>query len=97
MHLAAKHFVEGVNPTPARRLLSKVKKHLAAASDDDTTFDLEELEREIAELEGDGDEGIDDEDAEFDVSDTIGKALALVTQVNLFLYRSLHRRLNFHT
>lgn len=80
LHLAAKHFVEGVNPTPARRLLSKVKKHLAAVSGDEAAFDLEELEREIAELDAEGD-GAEDADADFDVADTIGKALALVTQV----------------
>ncbi|KAG1805825.1 uncharacterized protein BJ212DRAFT_1486171 [Suillus subaureus] len=51
LHLAAKHFIEEVTPTPVSTL------HKKAAEDSD------------------------DEDEEFDVADTIGKALALVMQL----------------
>lgn len=54
LHLAAKHFVEEVAPTPASAL------HKKAAEDSDD----------------------EDENVEFDVADTVGKALALVTQVS---------------
>ena len=49
LHLAVKHFVESVSPTPASTLLNQ---------------------KEDEEEEGD-----------FEVVDTIGKALALVTQI----------------
>jgi hypothetical protein len=52
LHLAAKHFVEEVAPTPASVLL----KNMADEDDDDETTD-------------------------FEVADTAGKALALVTQI----------------
>ncbi|KAG1824515.1 uncharacterized protein BJ212DRAFT_1295664 [Suillus subaureus] len=55
LHLAAKHFVEEVAPTPASVLL----KNTTTANDDDDDKDKE---------------------TDFDVADTVGKALALVTQ-----------------
>jgi hypothetical protein len=55
LHLAAKHFVEEVAPTPASVLIKN-------ATDDDD----------------------DDEVTDFDVADTVGKALALVTQVSMY-------------
>jgi hypothetical protein len=51
LHLAAKHFIEDVAPTPASILNKNV------TDDDETT--------------------------EFEVADTVGKALAFVTQVHL--------------
>lgn len=55
LHLAAKHFVEEVAPTPASVLL----KNMA-------------------------DEDEDEESTDFEVADTAGKALALVTQVCVY-------------
>ena len=80
LHLAAKHFVEGVAPTSSTSLLQKVKGAMANATRDDTAIDLDALNSEIGGIEaamGDDTE----EDEEYDVADTIGKALALVTQV----------------
>ena len=57
LHLAAKHFVEEVSPTPASVLL----KNMANEDDDD-----------------------DNEATDFEVADTAGKALTLVTQVSVY-------------
>jgi hypothetical protein len=54
LHLAAKHFVEEVAPTPASFLIRN--------EEDDN-----------------------DEVTDFNVADTVGKALALVGQVSLYL------------
>jgi hypothetical protein len=56
LHLAAKHFIEEVAPTPASILHKK-----AQAEDKDKD---------------------DEESVEFDIGDTIGKALAFVAQVS---------------
>lgn len=86
-HLAAKHFVEGVNPTSSGKLFEKIKMALANAStenavDVDRLDDLDRLEKELngLELSEEGDE-LDGDDAEYEVADTIGKVLALITQV----------------
>jgi hypothetical protein len=64
LHLAAGHFISVIGPTPATKVLKKVRGlNLEATLGDDS-----------------GDEG-DNEDVEFDVADTLGKALALVQQV----------------
>lgn len=84
LHLAAKHFVEGVNPTATGKLLNKVKAAMANATSDDEAMDLDKFEWELngieEEAESDGADN-EDEDEDYDVADTIGKALALVTQV----------------
>ena len=80
MHLAAKHFVEGVALTSVSILLRKVKGAMANATGEDDTIDLDTLNSEMGDIEAeiDADAGGDEE---FDVADTICKALALVTQV----------------
>jgi hypothetical protein len=84
LHLAAKHFVQDVAPTSAGKLLTKVKEAMANATEEDDGVDLDALNVELngieAEISRDEDD-VDDEDGEFDVADTIGKALALITQV----------------
>jgi hypothetical protein len=84
LHLAAKHFVEDVAPTSAGKLLTKVKEAMANATEGDDGVDLDSLNIELngieAEMSRDEDD-VDNEDVEFDVADTIGKALALITQV----------------
>ena len=80
LHLAAKHFVEDVAPTSAGKLLNKVKEAMAIAADADEAIDLDSLNTELSSIEV-GEESEDDEDTEFDVADTVGKALALITQV----------------
>ena len=84
LHLAAKHFVEDISPTSARKLLNKVKEAMANATDPDEAVDLDALNTELSSIEAEllsGEASEDDEDGEFDVADTIGKALALITQV----------------
>jgi hypothetical protein len=80
LHLAAKHFVEGVAPTSVSILLWKVKGTMANVMGEDDTIDLDTLNSEMGDIEAEMDADAEG-DEEFDVADTIGKALALVTQV----------------
>jgi hypothetical protein len=78
LHLAARHFVEGVSPTPSRKVIQKVHDALSAAGEDGD-IDMDALDENLGAVEG-----ADDDDAEdFDVGDVVGKALALVTQVGI--------------
>jgi hypothetical protein len=82
LHLAAKHFVEGVAPTSANQLLQKVKGAMANATENGDQLNMDALNSEIEDIEADiGGDAEDKEDEDYDVADTIGKALALVTQV----------------
>ena len=87
LHLTAKHFVEDVSPTSAGKLLNKVKEAMAIAADPDEAVDLDALNTELSGIEAgllSGEASKDNEDNkdnEFDVADTIRKALALITQV----------------
>src|ERR1700722_10225586 len=74
MHLAAKHFVEGVAPTSVSILLQKVKGAMANATGEDDTIDLDTLNSEMGDIEAEMDADAEG-DEEFDVADTIGKAL----------------------
>lgn len=99
-HLAAKHFVEGVNPTSSGKLFEKIKTAIANATkeqavDVDRLDDLDRLERELNGLELNGDDDELDAD-EYEVADTIGKLLALITQVRLLIiYFASHLILSF--
>jgi hypothetical protein len=82
LHLAAKHFVEGVAPTSENQLLQKVKGAMANATENGAQLNMDALNSEIEDIEAElGDEAEDKEDDDYDVADTIGKALALVAQV----------------
>jgi hypothetical protein len=81
LHLAAKHFVEGVSPTSSSTLLNKVKAALANATSEDDKVDVAALNNELEGLGFDSEDSKEGKDEYFDVADTIGKALALVTQV----------------
>ena len=87
LHLGARHFVEGVAPTPGRAVLKKVHAVFQNAQrGEDGDLDLDELNEELGGIDEDVDCECDsdDEDEEgvpFSIGDTIGKALALVTQV----------------
>ena len=84
LHLAAKHFVEDVVPTSAGKLLNNVKEAMAIAADADEAVDLDSLNTELSSIEVEmlrGKESEDNEDTEFDVADTVEKALTLITQV----------------
>lgn len=86
--LAACHFVQEVSPSSTSKLLKKIKKAFEGADISDTV-DLDELDSHLAgfdfsasEEEGGGDEDVPDADfSQFDIADSIGKALALVKQV----------------
>jgi hypothetical protein len=85
---AACHFVQEVSPSSTSTLLKKIKKAFEGADISDT-IDLDELDSRFAgfnfssnEEEGGGDEDVLDVDfSQFDIADSIGKALALVKQV----------------
>lgn len=84
-HLAAKHFVEGVNPTSSGKLFEKIKTAIANATTEDAVDidrldDLDRLEKELSGLELDA-EADDLQADEYEVADTIGKVIALITQV----------------
>lgn len=88
-HLAAKHFVEGMNPTASGKLFKKIKTAIANtttenAVDVDSLDDLDRLEKELNGLELDRESNEVDAD-EYEVADTIGKLLALITQVRFHM------------
>jgi hypothetical protein len=85
LHLAAKHLVQAIAPLSPRAVASKVKKALQAAQVNGDV-DLDILDRELVGFsfdDGDDESGDDDggDMTGFDVGDSLGKALALVSQV----------------
>lgn len=58
-----------------------MKAALANATSEDDEVDVAALNNELEELGFDSEDGKEGEDEDFDVADTIGKVLALVTQV----------------
>ena len=83
LHLGAGHFVRGVAPTSSSKILKKVQ-HGVRNAHDSGTCDLDQLDTELTDAE-DGDKVADDQNyaVEFDVADSIRKALALVNQVRI--------------
>lgn len=90
--LSAKTFVQAVSPSPARKILKKMKKALQVTSDDGSgTFDLDDLNTRLAnfdfdddndeEIESDGGEEEGALEEEVDAADSLGKALLLVKQI----------------
>jgi hypothetical protein len=80
IHVSAGHFIRGVGPTSSRKILKKMKgvsKHCDQGSDDDDYSDIG------SDGAGDSADDNDGGDLGFDAGDTVGKALALVTQVSL--------------
>ena len=87
LHLGAEHFVRGVAPTSSHKILKKVQ-HGGEA------YDLDQFNTELTDIEdkgegGDRDEVVDGEDSgvEYNVADSIGKALALVNQISFSVFR----------
>ena len=78
LHLGAGHFVRGVAPTLSSKILKKVQR----SAQNSGTCDLDQCETELMDAE-DRDEVADDQNCavEFDVADSIRKALTLVNQV----------------
>jgi hypothetical protein len=89
IHVAAGHFIKAIGPTSSRNVIRKVKKAFKNAGVDDSNLDVEQLGMELDEVgdrEDDRDDGDGNDSVEFDVGDTVGKALALVTQAgSLFI------------
>ena len=85
LHLAAKHFVEDVAPTSASALLNKVKGAMANVAGENNEIDLDSLNERLNDIEAEiAEENNEDGELEdYEVADTVGKALALVTQVKL--------------
>ena len=82
LHLATKHFVEDVSPTSVSALLKKVKGAMVNAMGEDNKMDLDALNAELDSIEAEISKDDDEADIkDYDVTDTVGKALALVTQV----------------
>ena len=92
LHLGAEHFVRGVAPTSSRKILKTVQRVVRNACDS-VAYDLDqlntELSAELADIDDGGEGGGDDEvadnedsEVEYEVADSIGKALALVNQVS---------------
>jgi hypothetical protein len=79
LHLAGKHFIEGVALTPASKLLQKVKGTIANGTGDDDEIDMDVLNLELEDIKAE--RGEDAEDEEGKDYDTISTALALFTQV----------------
>ena len=89
LHWGAGHFFKGVAPTLSRKILKKVKRVVQNAYNRGT-YDLDQLDAELADIEDGGEDGddedvADDEDSgvEYEVADSIGKVLALVNQVSI--------------
>ncbi len=87
--LCARHFVEEVSPSSMAKLLKKIKKAFGDADISDTV-DLDVLDAQLAgidlaatdeEKDGVNEEALETDFSEFDVVDSVGKALALVKQV----------------
>lgn len=88
--LAACHFIQDVSPSSTQKIVKKLKHALKdVAIDSDDAVDLDALDAHLSaggfdsyegpEDEGDGDEEISNN---FDIADSVGKALALVKQVS---------------
>jgi hypothetical protein len=80
IHLAAGHFITTVSPTSSRRLFNKIQKAFKKAQRSDNV-DVDDEIPELVEDNSDGGDGDEEDMTQFDLSDTIGKALALVKQV----------------
>lgn len=82
VHLAAGHFIRAVAPTSTSKLIKKMKtavKNASVAGEVDLDLLDAELSRNNRD-EGDEEGDEDEEEGEEELSDTIGKALALVKQ-----------------
>jgi hypothetical protein len=82
--LSANHFVQAVAPSSAQKVLKKIRSAFAGI-DINNDLDLDGLDARLVECDLDGGDEEDDDDKvsseEFDMGDSIGKALALVKQV----------------
>ncbi|KAG2035448.1 hypothetical protein BDR03DRAFT_983731 [Suillus americanus] len=73
LNLAARHFVDGVLPTPQAALMRKI----CQAVDNGNDAELNTLTQELASMEVDND---DNDGTSFDAGDSLGKGLALIEQ-----------------
>jgi len=90
INLSACHFIQHVSPSSTSKLLKNIKKAFENADITDTV-DLDALDSHLSGYEFGEDEPEEDElcdsngadnFSQFDVADSIGKALALVKQVS---------------
>lgn len=88
INLAAGHFLMAVSPTSSQKLLKKIKAALRKSELDGSVIDFDALDTSLEGVEECEDD--DDDDVEFGVGDSIGKALALVKQVRHFFSKAHH-------
>jgi len=88
VHLGAEKFIKGVAPSTGRAILQKVRQAFRNAQDG-ATYNLDQLNASLKECEddpeGDGGNGEDENEEDFDAGDACGKALALIKQVGFVL------------
>src|SRR4051794_19881992 len=86
LHLSARHFVREIAPPSVQAIARKVRRVLQKA-EKNGDVNLNDLDNELDGLPFNNDDGSEDDegDDDFDVSDALGKALALVNQVGLLL------------
>jgi hypothetical protein len=84
IHVAGGHFIKAIGPTSSRNVIRKVKDAFKNAGGDDSNLDVDQLGVELDGVgdreDDDGEDGAENGGVEFDVGDSVGKALALVTQ-----------------
>jgi hypothetical protein len=87
--LAACHFIQDVSPSSTQKIVKKLKHALKDVAIDDAV-DLDALDAHLSaggfdSYEGSEGEGDGDEETfnNYDIADSVGKALALVKQVSL--------------
>jgi hypothetical protein len=99
LHIASKHFVEAMAPVSPISIRKKVKAALVMARNNGE-LDLDEFDKALSAIDlenvgdqGDGDsdgdgngdgDGADGDDDDFTPGDSLGKALALVKQVQYY-------------
>ena len=86
IHVGGGHFIRGVGPTSTRKILKKVKVASGSRQADSRDSDDEDLNEDQEDTRGSGDDGDEEHSVKFDAGDTVGKALALVTQVRALEY-----------
>jgi hypothetical protein len=72
IHVSGGHFIKAVGPTSSRKIRKRAKG----------AVDLSDSDDEMGPIENSDDDEDENRGIDFDAGDTVGKALALVTQVS---------------
>lgn len=90
VHIATKHFVEAVAPTPPKPLNKKIRQLLDEACNNGE-LDAADVAKVLSTLEGESDgddDGASATESEWTAGDAVGKVLALIKQVRVILFAS---------